>query len=64
MSDQRHPAIEKRVVHEDTLTPIEKYTQDDLADKEIVEKDGKKYVKTSIDKDVYGYKVNKGGVLL
>ncbi len=41
------------MIHEDIFTPIEKYTQDDLADKEIVEKDGKKYVKTFNEKEVF-----------
>lgn len=59
-----HPSIGVRQVDEDIFTPIEKYTASDLADKEIVEKDGKKYVKTSQKKDIYGYKMNKGGVLL
>jgi hypothetical protein len=48
-----------RQIDEEIFTPIEKYTADDLADKEVVEKDGKKYVKTSTKKDIYGYKVNK-----
>jgi hypothetical protein len=54
-----HPAIGMRQVDEEVFTPIEQYTADDLADKEIVEKDGKKYVKTSNKKDIYGYKMNK-----
>lgn len=37
---------------DEVLTPIEQYTADDLADKEIIEKDGKKLVKTFVDKEV------------
>ena len=59
-----HPAIWNRQIDEDVFTPIEKYTADDLADKEIVEKDTKKYVKTTNKKDVYWYKMNKWWVLL
>ncbi len=59
-----HPAIGMRQIDEEIFTPIEHYTADDLADKEIVERDGKKYVKTSTKKDIYGYKVNKWWVLL
>lgn len=64
LAKNTHPAVGKKIIQEDVYTPIEHYTQDDLADKEIVEKDWKKYVKTSQDKDVYGYKINKWGVLL
>lgn len=59
-----HPAVGMRMQLEDVFTPIEQYTADDLADKEIIEKDGKKYVKTSQQKDIYGYKINKWWVLL
>jgi hypothetical protein len=60
----KHPAIGMRQIDEEIFTPIEHYTADDLADKEIVDKEGKKYVKTSQKKDVYGYKMNKWWVLL
>ena len=58
------PAIGKRMQSDDVLVPIEQYKQDDLADKEIVEKDEKKFVKTTVEKELYGYKVNRGGILL
>lgn len=61
---QTHQAIGMRMQSEDVFTPIEQYKADDLADKEIIEKDGKKYVKTSQQKDIYGYKINRWGVLL
>jgi hypothetical protein len=64
LRNSTHPSVAHRVVQEDTFTPIEQYTAADLADKEIIEKDGKKLVKSHIDKDVYGYKINKWGVLL
>lgn len=64
LAEQSHSAIDKKVVHDDTLTPIEQYTAEQLVDKEIVEKAGKKYVKTSQAHDVYGYKINKWWILL
>ncbi|MEI6672969.1 MAG: hypothetical protein WCL02_06690 [bacterium] len=36
--------------NEDVLDPIEKFTQEQLVGKEIVEKDGKKFVKSVIQK--------------
>lgn len=60
----KDPAIGTRIQTEDVLTPIEQYKQDDLADKEVVEKDDKKYVKTTNQKELYWYKINRGWVLL
>ncbi|HRX64058.1 MAG TPA: TraM recognition domain-containing protein [Candidatus Absconditabacterales bacterium] len=61
---KNHRAVGKKTVEEEKLEPIEKFKQSELKDKETVEKDGKKFVKTKIKKDVYGYKVFKSGVLL
>lgn len=58
------PAIGQRTQSDDVLIPIEQYKQDDLADKEIIEKDEKKFVKTTIEKELYWYKINRGGILL
>lgn len=60
----KDPAIGTRIQQEEQLIPIEQYKQDDLADKEIIEKDNKKYVKTHTEKELYGYKINRGGTLL
>ncbi|HCB52138.1 TPA: hypothetical protein DEP21_06320, partial [Patescibacteria group bacterium] len=52
------------MVKEDKLTPLTEFTNEQLQGKEIVEKDGLKYVKEVVEKQVYGYKVFKDGVLL
>ena len=36
--------------NEDLLEPVEKFTQKDLTGREIIEKDGKKFVKSVIQK--------------
>ena len=64
LKNSQDEAVAKKIVSEDIFIPIEQYTASDLADKEIIEKDGKKFVKSSSQKDVYGYKINKGWVLL
>lgn len=47
-----HRAVGKKIIQEDALTPIEKFTQEELDGKEVVEKDGKKYLKTNKEKEV------------
>ena len=59
-----HRAVWKKTVKEDKLEPIEKFTQSQLTDKEIITKDWKQFVKTQVKKDIYGYKIFKSGVLL
>lgn len=46
------------------LQPISQFSQWNLADKEIIEKDGQKMVKIEKEKKVRGYKIFKDGVLL
>jgi hypothetical protein len=56
---KKHRAVWNKIIKEDKLTPIENFTQSELEWKEIVEKDWKKFVKTQIEKEVYGYKIFK-----
>ena len=59
-----HRAVWKKTVTKDKLVPIEEYKAKDLEGKEIVEKDGKQFVKEQEEKEVYGYKVFKDWILL
>ncbi|HPK27590.1 MAG TPA: type IV secretion system DNA-binding domain-containing protein, partial [Candidatus Absconditabacterales bacterium] len=59
-----HRAVGSRKVIEEKLVPIENFKQNELAGKEIEEKDGKKFVKVEEEKEIYGYKIYKDGVLL
>ena len=53
-------AIGSRIEKKEKLTPIEYYKEDDLADKEIIEQNGKKFVQSFEEKEIYGYNVNRG----
>lgn len=59
-----HWAVWKWVGKEDILKPIQEFKESDLEWKEIVEKDGKKFVKTYKERDYTGYKLFKNWVLL
>lgn len=59
-----HWAVGKKRVSDEKIVPIENLTQQQLQDKEIIEKDGKKFAKIVSEKDVYWYKIFKGWVLL
>ena len=59
-----HRAVWSKTVIEEKLVPIEKFKESELEWKEIEEKDGKQFVKTEIEKDVYWYKIYKDWVLL
>ena len=61
---KNHRAVWQKTVKEDKLIPVEEFKQKDLEWKEIVEKDGKQFVKEQVEKEVYGYKVFKDGILL
>lgn len=61
---KNHRAVWHKMVKEDKLDPIEKFKENDLKWKEIIEKDWKQFVKTQIEKEVYGYKIFKSWVLL
>jgi hypothetical protein len=47
------------MVTEDKFEPIENFKQSTLKNKKIVKKDGKQFIKTQIEKEVYGYKIFK-----
>lgn len=50
--------------NEEILDPIEKYSEKDLIGKEIIEKDGKKFVKMIAQKKGLGYKLFKDAILI
>ena len=59
-----HRAVWSRKVIEEKLVPIENFKQNELAWKEIEEKDWKKFVKVEEEKEIYWYKIYKDWVLL
>ncbi len=60
---QKHRAVGKKTEKKEKLIPIGQY-KGDITTAEIIEKDEKKFVKTYEEKEVYGYKIYKDGVLL
>lgn len=65
LRDYEHTrAVGSRIDTEEVLEPLSKFKKSELANKEIVEKEGEKFVKTSKEKTVRGYKIFKDGVLL
>lgn len=46
----KHRAVGEKTYTEEILEPIEKSTQEQLQGKEIIEKDGKKFVKSVVQK--------------
>jgi len=61
---QKHRAVAATTYNEDVFEPVEKFTQEQLQGKNVIEKDGKKLVKTTINKKWYGYKLFKDAILL
>lgn len=61
---QKHRAVGEKIYTEEVLEPIEKFTAQEREGKEIIEKDGKKYIKVSIQKKGLGYKLYKDAILL
>lgn len=59
-----HRAVGEIHRREEILEPVEKFTTQELATKEIIEKDGKKFVKTTVQKKGLGYKLYKDAILL
>jgi len=59
-----HWAVWSKKIVEEKLESIDKFKPEELEWKEIIEKDGKSFVKSEIEKEVYGYKIFKSGVLL
>jgi hypothetical protein len=47
---KKHWAVGETKHNEDVFTPIETFTQEQLQGKEIIEKNGKKFVKSTIQK--------------
>ena len=65
LANSPHRAVAKKNITKDTLVPIEKLTQKQIGDKEIVEKkNGKKYVKNHHEETVRWYKMYNDWVLL
>jgi len=61
---EKHRAVWSKDVSEDILEPVEKYTSKELEWKEIIDKDGQKFVKMPKSKKVRWYKCYKDWVLL
>lgn len=61
---KKHRSVGETKYNEDLLQPIEKFTSEQLVGKEIVEKDGKKFVKSVIQKTWFWYKLYKDAILL
>lgn len=64
---QKHRAVGETTTSEEVLEPIEKFTPEQLVGKEIVEKvkwDGKKFVKSIVQKKWFWYKLFKDAILL
>jgi hypothetical protein len=47
---KKHRAVGETIHNEEILESTEKYTEKDLQGKEIIEKDGKKFIKTIVQK--------------
>jgi len=47
---RKHRAVGETTHNEDVFEPIEKFKKEELVGKEIIEKDGKKFVKSIIQK--------------
>lgn len=60
----KHRAVWERTIEEEQLIARESATKSDKATGEMIEKDGKKYVKKIIQKSLKWYKLFKEGVLL
>lgn len=60
----RHRAVGEITRNKEKFDPIENFTQEELKDKEIIEKDGKKVVKSIVQKKWLGYKLYNDAILL
>ncbi len=61
---QKHRAVGSTTRNEEVLEPIEKFTTEELTGKEIIEKDGKKFVRSIVQKKGFWYKLFKDAILL
>ncbi len=59
-----HPNVADKVEDVEKLVPLEQYKSGDLASKELVEKDGKKFVKTTEKQTKRGFKIYKDALLM
>lgn len=64
LTNSPHWAVGSKVQKKERLEPIEKYSQSQIKEKEIVEKGDKKFVKEFDEKTVWWYKIYRTGVLL
>ncbi len=60
----KHRAVAETEHNEETLTPVEKLTQEELTGREIIEKEGKKFIKTIQKKKWFWYKLYNDAILL
>lgn len=60
----KHRATGETNTNEEKLEPAENFKAEELAGREIVEKDGKKFVKMMVQKKELGYKLFKDAILL
>ncbi|MDD3262893.1 MAG: hypothetical protein PHR61_03520 [Candidatus Absconditabacteria bacterium] len=60
----KHRAVGTKIEKEEKIIPVTEYKPEKLQGKEIIEKDGHKFVKEIVDKKVNGYKIFRDGVLL
>lgn len=61
---KKHRAVGETIHNEEILESTEKYTEKNLQGKEIIEKDGKKFIKTIVQKKWLGYKLFKDAILI
>jgi len=59
-----HWAVGKKKEKKEKLVPVTEFTAEQLVGKEVVEQNGSRFVKVTEEKDTYGYKIFKDGVLL
>lgn len=64
LKGSKHRAVGSKIIKEEKLVPIENYAENTIWDKEIVEKDSKKFVKEFEEKTVWWYKMFRWWVLL
>jgi len=59
-----HWAVWTKIEKEEKFVPVTEYTSEQIVGKEIIEKDGQKFVKEVVEKQIHWYKVFKDWVLL
>ncbi len=61
---QKHRAVGQTTENEEALELAEKFTAEELAGRETIEKDGKKYIKILKEKKGFWYKLYKDAILI